>query len=30
VQAAYREVKAGKPVTTSATAPYGCSVKYSN
>jgi peroxiredoxin len=30
VQAAYSEVKAGKPVTTSATAPYGCSVKYSN
>jgi peroxiredoxin len=28
VEAAYREVKAGKPVTTSATAPYGCSVKY--
>src|SRR5258706_1196374 len=28
VQAAYREVKAGKPVTTSATAPYGCSVKF--
>jgi peroxiredoxin len=28
VLAAYDEVKAGKPVTTATTAPYGCSVKY--
>jgi peroxiredoxin len=30
VLAAYQEAKAGKPVTTAATAPYGCSVKYGN
>jgi peroxiredoxin len=28
VLAAYDEMKAGKPVTTASTAPYGCSVKY--
>lgn len=28
VLAAYDEVKAGKPVSTPSTAPYGCSVKY--
>ena len=28
VRAAYDQVKAGKPVTTATTAPYGCSVKY--
>ncbi len=28
VLAAYQESKAGKPVTVSSTAPYGCSVKY--
>jgi peroxiredoxin len=28
VLAAFTEAKAGKPVTTSSTAPYGCSVKY--
>ena len=30
VQAAYTEAKAGQPVKTPSTAPYGCSVKYSN
>ena len=30
VLAAYEETKAGKPVTTASTAPYGCSVKYGN
>lgn len=30
VRAAYDEASAGKPVTTSSTAPYGCGVKYSN
>lgn len=30
VLAAYDEVKAGKPVTVSSTASYGCSVKYGN
>jgi peroxiredoxin len=30
VQAAYQEAKAGQPVKTPSTAPYGCSVKYSN
>ena len=30
ILAAYQEAKAGKPVTTAATAPYGCSVKYGN
>src|SRR5262245_29599835 len=28
VRAAFTEAKAGKPVTTTSTAPYGCSVKY--
>ena len=28
VRAAFDEAKAGKPVTTATTAPYGCSVKY--
>ena len=28
VLAAFTEARAGKPVTTSSTAPYGCSVKY--
>ena len=30
VRAAYQETKAGQPVKTPSTAPYGCSVKYSN
>jgi peroxiredoxin len=30
VKAAYQEAKAGQPVKTPSTAPYGCSVKYSN
>lgn len=30
VRAAFDEASAGKPVTTAATAPYGCSVKYKN
>jgi len=30
VRAAFDEAKAGKPVTTATTAPYGCSVKYGN
>ena len=30
VLAAYQEAKAGKPITTASTAPYGCSVKYGN
>ena len=30
VRAAYDEAAAGKPVTTAATAPYGCGVKYKN
>jgi peroxiredoxin len=30
VLAAFDEVKAGKPVTTASTPPYGCSVKYQN
>jgi peroxiredoxin len=30
VRAAYEEAKAGKPVTTASTPPYGCSVKYAN
>jgi peroxiredoxin len=30
VQAAFRDVKAGKPVATASTPPYGCSVKYGN
>jgi hypothetical protein len=30
VLAAFDEAKAGKPITTSSTAPYGCSVKYQN
>lgn len=30
VEAAFREVKAGKPVTVGSTAPYGCSVKYAD
>lgn len=30
VRAAYTEAKAGQPVKTPSTAPYGCSVKYSN
>ena len=30
VQAAYTEAKSGQPVKTPSTAPYGCSVKYSN
>jgi len=30
VLAAYEETKAGKPVSVSATPPYGCSVKYSD
>ena len=30
VRTAYEETKAGKPVTVSTTAPYGCSVKYKN
>jgi hypothetical protein len=29
VRAAYTEAKAGQPVKTPSTAPYGCSVKYS-
>jgi hypothetical protein len=28
VVAALEELKAGKPVTTASTAPYGCSIKY--
>jgi len=28
IRTAYEELVAGKPVTTSSTAPYGCSVKY--
>ena len=28
VRAAYQEAKSGKPVSVTATAPYGCSVKY--
>ena len=28
VVAALEELKAGKPVTTASTAPYGCTVKY--
>jgi hypothetical protein len=30
VNAALAETLAGKPVTTAATQPYGCSVKYAN
>ena len=30
VRVAFDEAKAGKPVTTATTAPYGCSVKYGN
>jgi len=30
VRAAYDEASAGKPVSTAATAPYGCGVKYKN
>jgi peroxiredoxin len=30
VRAAYDEASAGKPVSTTATAPYGCGVKYKN
>ena len=30
VRAAFEEASAGKPVTTAATAPYGCGVKYAN
>ena len=30
VRAAYQETKAGQPVKNPSTAPYGCSVKYSN
>lgn len=30
VRAAYEEASAGKPIATSATAPYGCGVKYKN